>query len=122
MISRGHDSWRQSTVAKTEVGGRPLRLNEFVELCRILEMDSFVTLTMVTAEDDIEATIAERRLAVQYARERASEASALAEVAAAEFAGAQHRLRLAEAMRTGTAIDTSSALKGFLASDEEPGA
>jgi prephenate dehydrogenase len=35
MRRLGH-SWHQTTVAKTEVAGRPLRLNELTDLARIL--------------------------------------------------------------------------------------
>jgi hypothetical protein len=37
MRRYGH-SWHQTTVAKTEVAGRPLRLNELTDLARILQV------------------------------------------------------------------------------------
>jgi hypothetical protein len=37
MRRLGH-SWHQTTVAKTEVAGRPLRLNELTDLARILRV------------------------------------------------------------------------------------
>lgn len=39
MVHEGHRTWRQSTVAKSEAGERPLRLDEFMTLCVGLEVD-----------------------------------------------------------------------------------
>jgi transcriptional regulator with XRE-family HTH domain len=38
LARRGCDSWRQTTVARTEAARRPLRLNELIALAAVLEV------------------------------------------------------------------------------------
>jgi hypothetical protein len=46
MVELGCTGWLQSTVAKTEAASRPLRLNEFVALCRVFDQVPGVLLTI----------------------------------------------------------------------------
>lgn len=47
MVELGLTGWLQSTVAKTEAGERPIRLNEFEALCQVLDLEPGMTMTIV---------------------------------------------------------------------------
>jgi transcriptional regulator with XRE-family HTH domain len=62
MRDFGYDTWRQSTIAKVESAGRPLRLNELIDIAAVLEMSSG---ELMDDLDDREQRLAAAGLAVQ---------------------------------------------------------
>ena len=66
---RGH-SWLQSTVTKTEAGERPLRLNEFVALCDVLEQAPSEVLATLLTESDTDRRRRELEQALATVKQR----------------------------------------------------
>lgn len=79
MVAIGDNrTWMQTTVTKTEAGGRALRLNEFVDLCRLLGEDPAAALRKLTDGDGFEEWLELINLRIQTAR-AAERAAATAE-------------------------------------------
>lgn len=85
MVGLGHSGWLQSTVAKTEAGERPLRLNEFVGLCRALDLNPLEVLGPIISSPAQELRFTELMLAHEYARKNAERLTAEREAALREM-------------------------------------
>lgn len=93
-------SWQQTTVAKTEAGARPIRVNEAVELARIFKAAVDIFLDPVGDEfgrTGIQIRLAEARANLDAAQHQVETAQAALERAKNDKAEAEKQLRLAKA-------------------------
>ena len=73
-------SWRQTTVAKTEAGARPIRVNEVVDLARVLGTSSVDLMHQVEQDNEDQARLLLARSQVERAARAEHQAlTALAE-------------------------------------------
>jgi transcriptional regulator with XRE-family HTH domain len=97
MSATGHSNWHQTTVGKTELATRPLRLNEAVALAGLFEVPVTQLIAPITLKaeeiqaelDAVEDRWAELQQAyrdAQAQQERAAETAAAARAAAADAA------------------------------------
>ena len=104
MSASGHANWHQTTVGKTELATRPLRLNEAVTLAGLFEVPVTQLVAPITLKaeeiqaelDTVEerwAKLQEEYRAAQAAQEMATEAAAQAAHAAAAAANELGRFR-----------------------------
>jgi transcriptional regulator with XRE-family HTH domain len=104
MTAAGHTNWHQTTVGKTELATRPLRLNEAVALAGLFEVPVTQLIAPITLKpEDVQAeleTIEERWAEIQAAfrsaeaqRQEAHEDAARADAAAAAAANELGRFR-----------------------------
>lgn len=104
MSASGHANWHQTTVGKTELATRPLRLNEAVTLAGLFEVPVTQLVAPITLKaeeiqaelDTVEerwAKLQEEYRAAQAAQEMATETAARAAHAAAAAANELGRFR-----------------------------
>lgn len=93
MADRGHDVWTQTTVARTEAGTRPLRLNEYVDLCRLVDQDpSIEFFTIQDTLDDRDLILAELRAQIRTKERDVESAESVAAIRRTELAELQREL------------------------------
>lgn len=100
MSARGF-SWLQTTVAKTEAGQRPFRVNEFISLCAVLGMDASEVIS--SAQSGVDARSLERSAKIRARRMDVLRAESALQAAREEVARAKDTLQRMQ-RRLGEAI------------------
>lgn len=97
MLDRGN-SWRQTTVAKTEAADRPIRVNELQELADVFGVSVVDLMTMPLDDEfaELTAQLGEWRARRAAAQQRAADARKARDLAAADLEKAQRELAEAE--------------------------